>query len=487
MAEIAVRSRFSALPLVAFVVLATVLGFYNLTGDLMNDDEGSYLYSAWRVGAGDAPYADFNLVQAPLSFWLMGGVFKIVGPSVGVARGLSYLLVLGAALFIYACAGRALGLSSWASAAAAGVFLFSKHVFYLGRAFMPDDLMLFCGAAALYIFLRADAGPNRRLFFLAGALSGLAALAKLNGALVFAGFILYLMGAGLARRALFRDRLDNGLWTAAGFMLSFGLPFAALLLLVPGAAYQTVLFHAGKHAAEGSILSRPFVRFVQFVGNHNYGLVSAGLVGGFLGPAMKNKKGALLGVSAVLPLVFLFLPGRFFIRYAVFALVPLALFCAAGLEELGRPGRTRRVLLPAALVLIALGLAPTFAPARLASYDRGTRALAAYVRDHTKSGAFVFGDDPFINFLARRPCPGRLADVSESWTKAGLITSADIRRECEAAPTALIFVEKGHSAHHLVSLTDFPKFQAYLDEKFRLDGVMKREFLDVEVYLRKSP
>ncbi len=487
MADISARSRFSALPLVAFIVLATVLGFYNLTGDLMNDDEGNYLYSAWRVSAGDAPYADFNLVQAPLSFWLMGGVFRIVGPSVGAARGLSYLLVLAAALFIFACSRGVLRFSSWASAAAAGVFLFSKHVFYLGRAFMPDDLMLFCGAAALYLFLRAEAGPNRRLFFPAGALAGLAALAKLNGTLIFAGFIFYLIGTGWARRAPLRARLRDGLWTAAGFLMSFGLPFAALLLSVPGAAYQTVLFHAGKQAAEGSVFSRPFVRFIQFVGNHNYGLVAAALAGGFLGPAMKNKKGALLGVSAILPLVFLFLPGRFFIRYAVFALVPLALFCAAGLEELGRPGRARRLLLPAVLVLIALGLAPTFEPSRLAGYDRGTRALAAYVGGHTNSGAFVFGDDPFINFLAQRPCPGRLADVSESWTKGGLITSEDIRRECEAAPTALIFVEKGHSAHHLVSLTDFPKFQAYLDEKFRLDAVMKREFLDAEVYLRKSP
>ena len=481
-------TRRVAFPLVLFVVLAAVLGFYNLTGDLMNDDEGTYLYSAWRVGAGEAAYSDFNLVQAPLSFWLMGGVFKIVGPSVGAARGLSYLLVLGAALFVYAIGKRELRLSPWASATGAAVFLFSKHVFYLGRAFMPDNLMLFCGAFALSIFIRADDGRSRRLFFLSGVLAGLAALSKLNGALVFAGFLLYLLGAGLSRGALLRDRLRDCLWTTAGFLMTFGVPFAALLLAVPGAAFQMVFFHAGKQAAAGgSILTRPFVRLVQFVGNHNYGVVAAGLAGGCLGPTLKNKKGALLFVSAVLPLVFLFLPGRFFIRYAVFSLVPLALFCAAGLEELWRRGKIRRLLLPPILILVVLSLAPTFEPRRLGAHDRGTRALVSYVKNQTKPGEFVFGDDPFINFLARRPCPGRLVDVSETWTGGGLITSADIRRECEAVQAALIFVEKGHSAHHLVSLLDFSRFQAYLDEKFRLAVIMKREFLDVEVYVRKLP
>jgi 4-amino-4-deoxy-L-arabinose transferase-like glycosyltransferase len=488
MAEAPAPSRFAALPLAVFLVLAVVLGFYNLAGDLMNDDEGAYLYSAWRISAGDTPYADFTFVQTPLSIGLMGGVFKVLGPSAGAARALSYLFVLGAALLIYAASRRALRLRGWAAAAAAAVFLFSKHIFYLGRAFMPDDLMLFCGAAALYVFLRAEEERNRRLLFLAGALAGLAALAKLNGGLVFAGFFFYLIWAGLAGRESLGGRAREGLWISAGFLLTFGLPFAALLLFIPGAAFQTVVFQAGKKAmVEGSFLSRPFVRLIQFVGNHNYGLVPVAAAGAAFRIDRTVGKKALLLWAAAAPFVVLFLPGRFFIRYVVFALVPLALFFGAGLDGLWRRRKMRLYVLPVALALIVLSLAPTFEPRRLGAYDRGTRALVSYVRDNVKPGEFVFGDDPFINFLAQRPCPGRLVDVSESWTKGGLITSADIRRECDATQTALIFVEKGHSAHHLVSLTDFPKFQAYLDEKFNLAVILKREFLDVEVYVRKSP
>ena len=477
-----------AIPLAVFLLLASALGFFNLTGDLMNDDEGTYLYSAWRVGAGDTPYSGFTLVQAPLSFWLMGGIFKICGPSVGAARAVSYLFILGAALLIYSAARRALGLTPVIAAASAAMFLFTKHIFFLGRSFMPDDFMLFWGAAALVAFLRVEEKGPTPGFVLAGAFSGLAALSKLNGVLIFAAFFLYFIWIGLAEKETLRSLVRKSLFLWAGFLLTFGLPFLALVLFVPGAGYQMAGFHAGKTAlAEGTFWTRPFVRIAQFVGNHDYGLVSAAAVGMGFAPGLGYKKRMALLLSAAMPFVFVILPGRFFVRYILFALIPLALFFGIGLDALLGRRKTRAFILPLVLVLAVISLGPTFEPRKLGGFDRETRALSAFVRDHTRPGEFVFGDDPFINFLARRPCPPGLVDVSEAWTRSGRIASADIRRQCEATRTALIFVEKGHSAHHLVSLTDFPKFQAYLDEKFNRAAVVKREFLDVEVYLRKSP
>ena len=55
MAEITRRPRFAAIPLTAFVILAVVVGFYNLGGDLMNDDEGTYLYRPGGISAGNVP------------------------------------------------------------------------------------------------------------------------------------------------------------------------------------------------------------------------------------------------------------------------------------------------------------------------------------------------------------------------------------------------------------------------------------------------
>jgi hypothetical protein len=488
MADRDLPSRRFSWPLAVFLLAALSVGFYNIGGDLMNDDEGTYLYSAWRISVGDLPYADFTLVQTPLSFLPTAALFAVVGPSVPAARALAYLFVLGAALFVYAGARRFLAVSAWGAAAAAGMFLFTRHVFYLGRSFMPDDLMLLLAAGALFSFLKASEYGRPGSFFAAGALAGLAGLAKLNGALILAGLLFCLMAVpGREARSL-AARLKSGVWAAAGFGIAFGLPFAALLLFVPGAAYQTVFFHAGKRAlAEGAFFVRPFVRLGQFIGSHNYGLIPVAAAGIVFRRGRRDGKTALLLCAAAAPFVVLFLPGRFFVRYVVWALIPLALLFGAGIDGLVRWKRGRWAALPAALILIVLSLGPTFSPAKLTAYDKGTRALAAYVKEHTPPGSFVFGDDPFINFLAGRPCPGRLVDVSEAWTKGGLITAEDIRRENEAARTALIFVEKGHSAHHLVALPDFERFQAYLDEKFVKAADIKREFLDVEVYLRRLP
>src|SRR5512138_3838835 len=82
------------------VALALFMGFWNLDGWLMNDDEGTYLYGAWRVSLGEFPYRDFFLSQTPLGLVLGAGVFKAFGPSVWAARALSYALILGSAILI---------------------------------------------------------------------------------------------------------------------------------------------------------------------------------------------------------------------------------------------------------------------------------------------------------------------------------------------------------------------------------------------------
>jgi 4-amino-4-deoxy-L-arabinose transferase-like glycosyltransferase len=479
-----------ALPLILLLLAALGLGFFNLTGNLMNDDEGAYLYSAWRVSEGETPYRDFNLVQTPLAFWIMAAVFKIAGPSVAAARAVSFLFALGAALFLYAAARRAFGVGRPAAATAAFLFLFTKHIFYLGRSFMPDDIMIFLGAAALFLALRAEdpsLSPRRRIAaaLLAGTSAGLASLAKLNGSLVFAGYAGYLLWTWIRRKEP-AGQVGRRLAAAGtGFAAAFILPMAILMATVPHAGFLMLGFHAGRQtSSEAFTLATPFVRLVRFVGSHNYGLVPVAVLGLAAGRFAKDSRRFLLALSAAAPLVFLFLPGRFFIRYAVFALAPLAVFCAVGLEMLWRRRTLRIFALPPAVILITLSLGPSFNPKTLAVHDQGTRNLVALVEAETKPGDFVFGDDPFINFLARRPCPPALVDVSEAWTKGGLVTADIIREKCEGAGVKLIFVETGRSAHHLVNLRDFDRFQVYLDEKYRPALRMKREFLDVAVYIR---
>ncbi len=130
---------------------------------MMNDDEGTYLYAAWRTGLGEIPYRDFTVVQTPLALAATGALFRLTGPSLFAARALSLLCVLGAAVLLYRIARFRLRLSAGLALAAAGIFLLNKHVFFLARSFMPDNLMLLCAAAALGAMLRAESGGGRVL------------------------------------------------------------------------------------------------------------------------------------------------------------------------------------------------------------------------------------------------------------------------------------------------------------------------------------
>ena len=81
----------------AFVAL---VAFYrrNLVGWLISDDEGSYLYAAWRMSLGERPYRDFLTPQLPVFLlpggWLMG----ITGASVHAARLLAVGLTMTAGI-----------------------------------------------------------------------------------------------------------------------------------------------------------------------------------------------------------------------------------------------------------------------------------------------------------------------------------------------------------------------------------------------------
>jgi len=481
----------SAWFLLVFWGAALVLGFLNLAGFLMNDDEGNYLYTAWRVSMGEVPYRDFNVVQTPLGFYLGAAVFKLFGPTVAAARVLSVVFMLGTAVLLYAAARRCFHLEREYALAAAGIFLFNKHVFFLGRSFMPDVPMIFFGMAAMLAALggeddAAADGMKRKAAFTTGVFAGLSALAKLNGVLVFAGYLAYLIFKFVRKNEGRKDAVMKIAWAAAGFLVMFGTTFGLLLAFVPGTYDAVIGFHAAKEAASGlSYLGLLGQRLAQIIGNHNYGLAAGALAVLLLGRKIPDRRRMFLWFVAGAALAVVFLPSRFFLRYAIFAAVPLALLFGLGTKLIWERTRIRRIAGPILAVLVLLCLAPTLSPKKILTRDPDTRAIASFIRAHTLPGDFVFGDDPFLNFLAQRPCPPGLVDVSEAMVTGGRIDAAAIIDQCERSGVRLIFIERGASAHHLVKLKDFARFQNYLDENFRTAEKMRREFLDVELYLRR--
>lgn len=472
------------------MALALVMGFTNLTGDLVNDDEETYLYDAWRVSLGETPYADFLVVQTPLSFYLAAALFKIFGPSVWWARALSYAFVLGAAGLIFLASRRFFKFDRAVALAGAAVFLFSKHVYFLGRLFMPDTAMVFFATAALYFGLKAEtvAEPRQRgrFVFFFGALTGFAALAKLNAILVFIGYVIFCLVLALRKRGIRRAAVERLIFSTAGCLASFGLLFGLMIMFVPPTLGATLGVHAAKLKIAGSAAVLAWIgRLAQVVGNHNYGLIPVALFGIGTHPPTRDTKRLLLLILTLMTLGQVFLPVAFFPRYVVFALVPLAFFFEDGLVALLALKKGRAFALAAAGALVLLCLAPSFNPKKLLARERGTRSVAAYVERHTGPNDYIFGETPFANFYARRPCPPQLVDVSEARTASGQVTSADIRRECDRYRVKMILIEKG-AAHHLSSLRDYSDFEAYLNETYDFATSLLRGFLRVEIYIRKN-
>ncbi len=493
------RSTGTASGLIVFWVIALVLSFLNLSGFLMNDDEGVYLYSAWRVGLGEVPYRDFSLVQAPLSYYLGAAVFRIFGPSVWAARALAVLFMSGAAFFIFKAARRFFKMKTGFALASAGIFLFNKHIFFLGRSFMPDVPMLFFGVASLYFALRGEEAAGtaefrRRAALLVGLMAGLSTLAKINGILVFAGYVSYLVFEGIRKRKSWNEAVVQAAFAGAGVALSFGIPFGLLLIFVPGTYDAVFGFHAAKEAVAGfTYASLVLRRLVQTIGNHNYGLVAGVLAALSLdrgrresgaGRSDRDRAKTALWIFAATTLALVFVPSRFFLRYVVFAAAPAALLFGVGFEALAKKKNAGRIGLPILTILVLLCLGPTLSPKKILAGDEGTRAAASFIRENTEPDDFVFGDDPFLNFLARRPCPPKLVDVSEAMITAGRITTAEIVEECEKLAVKLVFVETGASAHHLVKLKDYSGFRNYLLDRYRPATAIRREFLNVEFFLR---
>jgi 4-amino-4-deoxy-L-arabinose transferase-like glycosyltransferase len=479
--------------LIPAVLIALVLfmGFYNLDGDRMNDDEGAYLYASWRVSLGEVPYRDFFVVQMPLSFYVTAGLFKLFGPEVWWARAASLLLILGTGFLIYRASTKFFEFERNLSLAMAGIFLLTKHIYFLGRIFMPDAYLIFFCAAALYFALKAETQlppkKDRVALFLFGLFSGLAALSKFNGILLVAGYLLYLIYLFARKMDRSQAVVGRALIVLAGFLLSFGLIYGLMLIVVPGTFQATFGYHMAKESAAAGLAALPFLRLGQFIGSHNYGLIPVALIGIIFGAAFNERKRSLLVFATLAFLLLAFIPGKFFLRYIAFALVPLTFFFGDGIRLINSQRTLRLFAYPALFVLVLLSLGPSFNPKKLRAYDSGTRTLASYVHQETAASDFVFGDDPGINFYAQRPCPPRLVDVSEATTGSGQVTSAVIRHECDRHNVKLIFVEKGASAHHLKNLIDYPLFQAYLEEGYEFIKTVAREFLDVDIYRRKTP
>ena len=127
---------------------------------LAYDDEGGYLYAAWRISLGELPYRDFLTPQLPAFLYPGALILALTGNSVLAARLAMTLLVLATTLLTYLTVRRLWGVRP--ALLATLLMLVQSESFWAARFFRPEAPMLFWAALGVYLFVRAYAQRRRR-------------------------------------------------------------------------------------------------------------------------------------------------------------------------------------------------------------------------------------------------------------------------------------------------------------------------------------
>ncbi len=201
---------------------------------------------AKRVLAGDLPYRDFWTIYAPGQFYLLAGLFRLLGPFWWVSVAAASVLAAAGVAAVYAagrCAGAGRGPALAAGLVVAAAVAATPFARSCGS--YPPALPLVVGAWALAI------RGGRRALLGAGACLGLAALFKHDVAGYAAvGIAVFGTLRRQAEGAPLRDGLRAPLPVAGGALAMFAPPMALLAVHAgPDLVQDLVRFPLGDFSA----------------------------------------------------------------------------------------------------------------------------------------------------------------------------------------------------------------------------------------------
>jgi hypothetical protein len=213
-------------------------------------DEATLIYDSYRVSSGEVLYRDYFEFQGPVSFYLLGAVLAITGPSIMAARGLFIIITACSALLLARIVERFCG---WRVAVAAAAIHATAMVpeFPSYYAHWVAELWVL---GALFLLTRRER-PNSCSDFAVGALLGTAGMTIQSlGVPVLVAVLGTVAGAG----ALIRD-WRVVLWRP---------------VLILGGASVAIAAWIGYFAAQGalndlyySMFEWPFTNYLQGQGD----------------------------------------------------------------------------------------------------------------------------------------------------------------------------------------------------------------------------
>lgn len=475
------RSRIATTVLPATLLLLAAIFFsFRLDGVWINDDEGQYLYEAWRISEGDLPYRDFMTAQMPAFLYLGALIQAVFGGSGLPLRIVTVVTGLAATWGVWLLGRRVF--NPWVAALAVLAFAVNDSVYEVVRVFRSDPYMLLWGIVGLQALVAAAEreGPERRRFLIvAGGCFGLSANFKLFGALYMGGAGLYLLVEAWRGRRGWRSLLSD--------LLALGIPFGLLLLitaglfiaLTPNFLERTV----GHHLHQGSELGligtlRKNVRFFdEYAHNQPLVLLLAALG---LALAIRLRRPGAWALACQVPTmaVFMGLSRPLGDRHVVYVFPVLALMWALALFEgwhrlRALRGRWRIAAWGGGIAIAALTVA-SLVPyverdlPRLLTVEHDTPDLVALIERASPPGSAMVSDYQGLNFYARRPGTYSSSGISTGAARSGQITGERLIAEMDAADVQMVILEMGATSPRLRSMPDFPDFYRYVQASYQL-------------------
>jgi hypothetical protein len=459
------------------------------------DDEGGYLYAAWRIGAGELPYRDFLTPKLPVFLYPGALVLRLTDNSVFALRSLGVALTLASVALVYLTLRRLWG--NRVALLAVILCLIQRDVFWAARFFRPEASMLFWDALGIYLFVRAEQrSPSYRHrpwgLVASGLAFALGTLANLFGLLPLLGcFLLVVIRAGKGRSWL--EGMQKALWIGMPCVLLGGLVVGLFLVLAPD-FLNAVLGH---HLRQGRQLVWWQVALKGLKLYWNYCraqpvLVLLALVGALRSWRVRPRLALLFVCQLPTALAFLFLSRDLQARHLVYLVPSLAALAATGLELIwGAACRSRgAVAWRSALVTLLMGAAlfPSWRSNRAVASLResDTERLAIYIQDHTDAEDYVLCDYPGLNFFARRRTTPLAAGISRGAAKSGQIKGDSLIREMDAYDVQMVLLNVAQGAHQLSNLRDYAHFKHYVQTGFHLAGRTVYDYRLLELYHRQD-
>jgi 4-amino-4-deoxy-L-arabinose transferase-like glycosyltransferase len=482
---------------------------FNLDGWLINDDEGTSLYAAWRLSEGDVPHRDFESEHSPFFAYLGAGVIRLFGPSILALRGSSVVLTLAGAVLLYLAIR-----GPWGPRAAllGSVFmLLNFEVFLQGRVFRTDTYSLFLMTGGLCALITNQNRAQRRWIALAGCLMGLATLIKVIGALPALGSGLHLLSRLWQERRLRRSSLLDLIAFGVSYVAPLGAGYGVYLLLAPD--LLTNLTGAQGTLGEGisliALLGKG-ARFLAFYIRANLTLLLA--IPAVVSIMTRRDRTGMVPVWQ-LPtgLVVLLMRGPQFTRYFLYLAPTWALLLAHSVEIFLRwcesipneginlPPLQRAVFVlyraykrtglgKVFVVLVALLVSsPWIMPIAMVSgaEESATLALAEEIGRLTEPGDLVLADYASLNFHSQREGVYQTDIISWGHAAAGLLKGSDLIEEIETKRVKLVAIHVGDNSGfaHLAAMHDFDEFYGYVQDHYSLVTRFDREGQCIEIYL----